>query len=288
MFHESLHIRGPVVICDRLDGQSRLDNHNRVTSLPRGHAPTSAWGFARSGVSACLLSRRGGAEVPPRQPAPGNTRQETRKRHMVVERWIARRGQRNSRVGSIRWRLVAPGSVLLCLATLALGTCDSPPDPQTTIRTDSAGIPITTALAPQWGTGEGWTISEEPLLEIGALDGPGEYLLDGVIGAVRLSNGDIVLGEWASGELRRYDRKGTFMWRAGGQGEGPGEHAFLTFVGFLPGDSVVTYDGALRRVQIFGPDGVVARTMSRGRYRGVLRPVGFPRRRCHHGHPAAG
>ena len=42
---------------------------------------------------------------------------------------------------------------------------------------------------------------------------------------------DIVLGEWASGELRRYDGNGTFMWRAGGQGEGPGEHAFLTFVG---------------------------------------------------------
>ena len=181
---------------------------------------------------------------------------------MVFERWIARRGQRNSRVGSIRRRLAAPGWVLLCLATIALGTCDSSPDSQTTIRTDSAGIPITTALAPQWGSGEGWTISEEPLLEIGAVDGPGEYLLDGVIGAVRLSNGDIVLGEWASGELRRYDRNGTFMWRAGGQGEGPGEHAFLTFVGLLPGDSVVTYDSALRRVQIFGPEGVVARTMS--------------------------
>ena len=117
-------------------------------SLTRGHAPTCAWGITRIGVSACLLSRRGGAEVPPRQPAPGNTCQETRKRHMVFERWIARRGQRNSRVGSIRRRLVAPGLLLLCLATLALGTCDSPPDPQTTIRTDSAGIPITTALAP--------------------------------------------------------------------------------------------------------------------------------------------
>ena len=180
---------------------------------------------------------------------------------MVVERWIARRGQRNSRVGSIRRRLVAPGMVLLCVATLALGTCDSPSESRTTIRTDSAGIPITTALAPQWGSGEGWTISEEPLLEIGAVDGSDEYLLDGVIGAVRLSNGDIVLGEWASGELRRYDRNGTFMWRTGGQGEGPGEHAFLTFVGSLPGDSVVTYDGALGRVQIFGPEGVVARTM---------------------------
>ena len=62
------------------------------------------------------------------------------------------------------------------------------------------------------------------------------------MGAVRLSNGDIVLGEWTTGELRRYDRDGVFVWRAAGTGEGPGEHEFMSFVGSLAGDSVVTYD----------------------------------------------
>ena len=177
---------------------------------------------------------------------------------MHVERWVARQSRRKLG-GSSRRPLSS--MALLSSTTLLLGACDSPPESQATVRSDSAGIPITTALAPQWGPGEGWTISEEPLLEIGAVDGPSEYLLDGVIGVVRLSNGDIVLGEWASGELRRFDRNGTFMWRAGRQGEGPGEHEYLTFVGPLPGDSVVTYDGALLRVQVFGPDGTVARTM---------------------------
>ncbi len=173
----------------------------------------------------------------------------------------ARKG-RGKRRGSGRRPLAGMAvTALPSAATLALGACDSPPESPGTIRSDSAGIPIATALAPQWGPGEGWTISDEPTLEIGAADGPAEYLLDGVIGTVRLSNGDIVLGEWTSGELRRYDRNSAFMWRAGGQGEGPGEHEFLTFVGLLPGDSVVTYDAALRRVQVFGPDGVVARSM---------------------------
>ena len=150
---------------------------------------------------------------------------------------------------------------LLSATTLALGACDSSPESPGTVRSDSAGIPIATALSPQWGPGEGWTVSDEPLLEIGAVSGPAEYLLDWVVGAVRLSGGDVVIGERMSGELRRFDRNGTFVWRAAGQGEGPGEHRTLMFVGKLPGDSVVTFDTRLDRLQVFGPDGKVARTM---------------------------
>ncbi len=151
---------------------------------------------------------------------------------------------------------------LLCCLPLALSACDSSPDTALTTQSDSAGIPITTALAPRWGPGEGWMVSGDPLVEIGATTGATEYLLDGVVGAVRLSNGDIVLGEWSTGELRRYDRSGTFIWRAAGRGEGPGEHSFMQFVGSVAGDSLVTYDGGLARAQVFAPNGDVARTMS--------------------------
>ena len=157
-------------------------------------------------------------------------------------------------------RKPSTGVRLLAFLLLVPAACDPAPESSPTTRSDSAGIPITTALAPLWGPGEGWTIAEEPLVEIGSVSGPEEYLLDGITGAVRLSDGGIVLGERTSGELRRYDSKGTFVWRAGGQGEGPGEHQRLRFLFRLPGDSVVTWDIALDRVQVFGPDGSVART----------------------------
>lgn len=128
-------------------------------------------------------------------------------------------------------------------------------------QTDSAGVPVITVQAALWGPGEGWTIGDEPLIEIGAADGGPEHLLDGVAGAVRLSGGDIVIGERTTGELRRYDGNGTLVWSAGGKGEGPGEHGFLAFLGWLPGDSLITYDHALLRIQVFGPDGRVARSI---------------------------
>ncbi len=155
---------------------------------------------------------------------------------------------------------LSPARVLGCLL-FALAACDSATRFPGTLHTDSAGIAIATAVEPLWGPGPGWTVSAEPRVQIGAATGANEYLLDNVVGAVRLSNGDIVLGEWMSGELRRYDRNGTFMWRAAGRGEGPGEHASLRYVGALAGDSVVTWDSGLRRVQVFAPDGVVVRTM---------------------------
>ena len=149
---------------------------------------------------------------------------------------------------------------LPCCLSAALAACDAAPDPSLVTRSDSAGIPIITAAAPVWGPGEGWQVSAQPLVQIGAVDGPREQLLDGVVGAVRLGSGDIVLGEWTTGELRRYDPEGTLVWRAAGQGDGPGEHRVLMFVGLIPGDTVVTWDVRLNRVQLFDPDGGPVRT----------------------------
>lgn len=155
----------------------------------------------------------------------------------------------------------AVGGWLTSSLLLALAACESSPESPGMERSDSAGIPVATALTPLWSLGEGWTVGDEPLVRIGAIGGPPEYLLDWVVGAVRLSGGDIVVGEMMSGELRRFERDGTFVWRAAGRGEGPGEHLELSFLGSLPGDSVVTFDHINNRLQVFGPDGGVSRTV---------------------------
>lgn len=156
---------------------------------------------------------------------------------------------------------LAPPAWLLCGLSLSLAACDSSGGSSATLRVDSAGIPITTPLEPVWDPGDGWTFSAEPLVQIGAVDGPDEYLLGTVARAVRLGNGDIVLGDWSNNVLRRYNRNGVFMWEASRQGEGPGEHERLVWVGALASDSIVTWDNVLRRLQIFGPDGTIGRTL---------------------------
>lgn len=156
---------------------------------------------------------------------------------------------------------LVPPAWLLCGLSLSLAACDSSGGSSATLRVDSAGIPITTPLEPVWDPGDEWTFSQEPLVQIGAVDGPDEYLLGTVARAVRLGNGDIVLGDWSNNVLRRYDRTGVFMWEASRQGEGPGEHERLVWVGALASDSIVTWDNVLRRLQIFGPDGTIGRTL---------------------------
>ncbi len=154
---------------------------------------------------------------------------------------------------------IAAGLAAVAIFVAAAG-CDSATLPVHTIHTDSAGIPVATAVEPLWGPGEGWIVEPEPLLEIGTVTGAPEYLFTDVVAAVRLSTGYIVVAERAASELRSYDAAGNFQWRAGRDGEGPGEFRSLDFVGTTAGDSLVTYDGALLRAQLFDPQGRLART----------------------------
>ena len=149
-----------------------------------------------------------------------------------------------------------------CLsATLLLiaAGCDAPPTPTGTLHTDSAGIQIATAVTPLRSAGEGWTVGEL-LAEIGNVDGPPEYQFADVVAAVRLDNGDIVVADRGASELRSYDAEGNFRWRVGREGEGPGEFQRLDFLGRMAGDSLMTYDPILLRIQVFDPGGRLFRT----------------------------
>lgn len=143
---------------------------------------------------------------------------------------------------------------------LTAAACDTAPAPIHTIHTDSAGIPIATAVTPLWAPGEGWTVEPEPVVEIGTVEGAPEYQFSEVVAAVRLSTGNIVVADRGASELRGYDAAGNFLWHAGRFGEGPGEFESLDFLGATVGDSLVTYDASLMRAQLFDPAGELART----------------------------
>jgi len=126
---------------------------------------------------------------------------------------------------------------------------------------DSAGIRIVENAAPAWDDGEAWHLSEQPLLDIGALEGDPEYELYNVSNAVRLPSGRIVVGNRGSNQIRFYDESGVYLADAGGEGEGPGEFRFISWVRPYRGDSVAVNDGNLARVSIFDLDGRFVRSL---------------------------
>lgn len=153
------------------------------------------------------------------------------------------------------------GRSLLCLGLLALPACDSERVASGTLHSDSADVAIAKALEPAWGPGEGWTLDDEPLVEIGTAFGADEYQLNSVVGIVRLGNGNIVVGERFSGVLRGYDPEGVFLWSASGSGDGPGEHRRMLSLHAFTGDSLITFDLAQNRIQVFAPGGEFVRSL---------------------------
>jgi hypothetical protein len=109
-----------------------------------------------------------------------------------------------------------------------------------------------------------WTIADEPVLSIGAIDGPGADVFNSVDRLVVRSDGAIVVADWVPGELRAFDATGSHLWTTGRIGNGPGEFAGMmgfstVHLSLLPGDSLLAYDALGGRFQVFAPDGSYVR-----------------------------
>jgi hypothetical protein len=79
-------------------------------------------------------------------------------------------------------------------------------------------------------------------------------------GALRLSDGRLVLADDATRELRFYDSLGQHLRTVGGQGSGPGEFRRLRSIARLKADTVFAWDLVQRRMSLFSPDGAHLRT----------------------------
>ena len=131
-----------------------------------------------------------------------------------------------------------------------------PPPPAVTV-TDSAGVRVVVNSGQQWGEGDGWQVTAEPVATLGVREYPVEQQFEQLGGATRLSDGAIVVLEERDMELQAFDASGALLWTAGGVGDGPGEtrpypdtRAVLTK---LPGDTLQLQNGQ-DRVR-FGPAG---------------------------------
>lgn len=100
-----------------------------------------------------------------------------------------------------------------------------------------------------------WQLSGDPVLEIGVVEGEEPYQLHRVGGAVRLSDGRIVVANAGSRELRVFGGGGDFLGSMGGDGEGPGEFRAPSRVRKLSGDTIMVWDQALQRISLFDARG---------------------------------
>ena len=105
-----------------------------------------------------------------------------------------------------------------------------------------------------------WTLAAQPTLTLGLDDSKPEAILQKVVGATRLPDGGILVGDMGDFALKRFSATGQLERAFGRQGSGPGEIRYLARL-FRCGDSVYTYDvGEGSRTSVFAIDGRYVRT----------------------------
>lgn len=158
------------------------------------------------------------------------------------------------------------------LVSLMLDACSSKENAAAnTIVRDSAGIRIVQNLRAEWGEGDAWTLSDDPVLEIGVMEGDEPYVLSGVYAVRRLADGTIVLANGGTEELRFFDAEGRHLRTVGGRGKGPGEFGLPVSILLAPDTTLVVWDGSLRRASVFTRNGDFLRTFSLPSLSGRLR-----------------
>lgn len=109
-------------------------------------------------------------------------------------------------------------------------------------------------------TVEEWSLSAEPLLEIGVVEGEEPYQLHQASGSVRLADGRVVVLNQGSDQLRFFGPEGTHLRSVGGPGEGPGEFQRPTRIRLTSPDTLRVWDARLHRFSWFDTAGTFVRT----------------------------
>ena len=114
--------------------------------------------------------------------------------------------------------------------------------------------------------GRNLTLSDEPLVRIGVLEGPIEYMFGEITGAIRLEDGSVVVADEQAYEVRMFDTSGRHVWTTGQQGEGPGEYGGLRLLRGCPGAAVTVFDWHLDRITELDAEGnlIDTRRLSEG------------------------
>ena len=149
----------------------------------------------------------------------------------------------------------------LLAGVIVLIGCGDAPAPLPVVS-DSAGVTIVQNFGPSWAGGEAWTVSAEPTLSIGDSTRGENHVFDRIIGALRLNDGTIVVGNRGTQEVRWYDAGGSFRLAVGGTGAGGVIFNSLAWLGRFGDESILAYDGMNLRTSFFAADGTLQHSSS--------------------------
>ena len=99
-----------------------------------------------------------------------------------------------------------------------------------------------------------------PILEIPGTAPNGDLRFASAVGATRLSDGTIVIGDRLDRMVRFVDRQGNPRRTVGREGEGPGEFDDIDWLGQCGPDSVFVWDADLKRMTVIDAAGNVVAT----------------------------
>lgn len=152
---------------------------------------------------------------------------------------------------SVRGVTMRHGASRIGLAIVAatLSGCGADSQPTVTVA-DSAGVEIVTNLPGSLEAAEAWSLSAEPVIEIGAGADP-EVALFRITDVVALEGGRVAVGTNTPPQVRIFESDGTLAVTLGREGEGPGEFSSVGSVVPLGADSIAVWDADRRRMSVF-------------------------------------
>ncbi|MDX1396136.1 MAG: hypothetical protein R3195_17275 [Gemmatimonadota bacterium] len=172
---------------------------------------------------------------------------------------IARTGRAGPRRDA-RASIPRPGAWLLLVGLLlsATASCEPAGDASASgvlVGEDTDGTRLVTGGLPDLEALPEWTLSAEPTIEIGAVEGAPGHDLFNVRSAFLLSDGRLVIANGGSHELRIYSATGEHRGGFGGEGGGPGEFTSIQRADPVRGDSILVFDQRARRLSLFDGEG---------------------------------
>ncbi len=151
-------------------------------------------------------------------------------------------------------------STVWLLGALALEGCGADRTERASEVTDSAGIRIVTNVIGRSTQGPAWVVDSVPSRVFGRAAEDSASMLLHPVGAARLSDGRVVVGDRGSSSLKVFSSTGGFERSIGRLGDGPGEFRYLARLFACHADSVFADDIAHRHFSVMAPDGAIVRT----------------------------